>query len=129
MKTLAWFVVLGLNVAGVLAFAPSVWAAEVPAYLRAFGAIASAIFAAICTLLVVSRMRPVPARSRAAMKILCGAVPVTWLLGSLDNGTISGLEGLSVLFAALLAWATWRAFLLHVPNPEFVRDAGARAMD
>jgi len=115
MRNLYWASSLALNLAVVAAFAPSVFASDVPPGVRVVGAMVSLLFAALCSILVAARFRVMSSRVAMLMKALCCAIPVLWLAGSFDHGRISGLEVVSVLLAALYAWATWRVFLIPAP--------------
>jgi hypothetical protein len=118
MKTLVWSLVLLINFAVAWAFVPSVFEGDIPAQSRAIGIAIGLLFIAICGLLIAARIYRLPSWGRLGMKLLCSAVPLSWLLGSLDHGMISGLEFLSLIFAAFLGWASWRAFLLFAPRPN-----------
>jgi Ca2+/Na+ antiporter len=119
MRTLGWIIALLVNLGVIAAFAPSMFYGDI------VGFVVSALFAAICTLLVVARVQHLPSWGHTAMKLLCWAAPVLWLAGSLDYGMISGQEFYSLIFAVLLGWGSWRAFLLYAPrpNPAFERDS------
>jgi hypothetical protein len=52
------------------------------------------------------------------MLLLCLAVPFLAFVGSLDLGTISGQEVISLILAVLLGFGSWRAFLLFAPWPN-----------
>jgi hypothetical protein len=119
MRTLGWLIALLVNFGVIAAFAPSMFEGEF------IGFVASALFVAVCVLLVVARVQRLPSWGHIAMKLLCWAVPVFALAGSLDYGRVSGLEFFSLIFAALLGWGSWRAFLLYAPRPNLAvkRDA------
>lgn len=128
MRNLYWASSLVLNLAVVAAFAPSIFASDVQPGVRVVGAMVALPFAAICAILVAARLRGVSSRVVMLMKALCCAIPVLWLAGSFDHGRISGLELVSVLFAALYAWATWRVFLVHAPKLD-ATPGKARSVD
>lgn len=119
MRTLGWLIALLVNCGVVFAFSPSMFEGEI------IGFVVSALFTAICALLILARVQHLPSWGHAAMKLLCLAVPVLWLAGSLDYGMISGLEFYSLIFAVLLGWGSWRALLLCAPKPNTAvkRDA------
>ena len=119
MRTLGWLIALLANFGVIAAFSPSMFEGDI------VGFVASALFAAICVLLIAVRVQRLPSWGHTAMKLLCWAVPVLALAGSLDYGRISGLEAYSLIFAVLLGWGSWRAFLLYAPRPNTAvkRDA------
>ena len=112
MRTLGWLIALLVNFGVIATFAPSMFDGDI------VGFVVSVLFAAICILLVVARVQRLPSWGRTAMKLLCWAVPVLALVGSLDLGRISGLEFYSLIFAVLVGWGSWRAFLLYTPRPN-----------
>lgn len=79
-----------------------------------------AVALAVCLcLLVLARARRLPGWGLAAMRYLSYGVPVFWLLGSVDRGTISGQEAAFLGIVVLLAYATWRVFKsLHTIKQE-----------
>ena len=119
MRTLGWLIALLVNFGVISAFAPGMFQGEF------FSFIASVLFAAVCALLVVARVQRLPSWGHTVMKLLCWAVPFLALAGSLDYGMVSGLEVYSLIFAVLLGWGSWRAFLLYAPRPNLAvkRDA------
>ena len=110
MRTLGWLIALLVNFGVIAAFVPSMFDGDI------VGFAVSALFAAIGALLVAARVKHLPSWGYTAMKLLCWAVPVFWLAGSLDYGMISGQEFYSLIFAVLLGWGSWRAFLLFAPS-------------
>ena len=110
MRTLGWLIALLVNCAVIAAFAPSMFEGDI------VGFVVSALFAAIGVLLVAARVKRLPSWGHAAMKLLCWAVPVLALVASLDYGMVSGQEVYSLIFAVLLGWGSWRAFLLFDPS-------------
>jgi hypothetical protein len=116
MRTFGWLVLLLVNCSVIAAFVPSMFYGDI------VGFVVSALFSAICVLLVVARVQRLPSWGYTAMKFLCWAVPFLWVAGALDHGMISGLEFLSLIFVVLLAWSTWRVFLFYVPRPTLKRD-------
>lgn len=118
MKTLIWLLALIINLMGAMAFVPSVFEGDVPALSRAIGAVIGLLFFTICGFLLAGRIHRLPVWGHSGMKLLCLAIPIFWLLGSLDHGMISGLEFLSLIIAAFLGWGSWRAFLLFEPRPN-----------
>lgn len=125
MKTLGWLIVLLLNLGVATAFAPLVFEGDAPVQSRAVGTVVALLFFSISGLLITARFDRSPSWARSAMKLLCWAVPVLWLLGSLDYGMVSGHEFLSLFFAAAIAWASWRAFLLFPSQPNAPPNGGA----
>ncbi|MBI5007585.1 MAG: hypothetical protein HZB95_10765 [Nitrosomonadales bacterium] len=110
MRTLGWLIALLVNCAVIAAFAPSMFEGDI------VGFVVSALFAAIGVLLVAARVKRLPSWGHVAMKLLCWAVPVLALAASLDYGMVSGQEVYSLIFAVLLGWGSWRAFLLFDPS-------------
>lgn len=110
MPTLGWLIALLVNCGVLAAFAPSMFEGDI------VGFVVSALFAAICVLLVAARVKRLPSWGHVTMKILCWAVPVLALAASLDYGMVSGQEVYSLIFAVLLGWGSWRAFLLFDPS-------------
>lgn len=127
MKTLVWSFVLLINLGVVLAFAPSVLEGDAPTESRAVGVVVALLFLAICSLLIAARLNRLPSWGHSGMKLLCAAIPFLWLLGSLDHGMVSGLEFFSLVFAALLGWGSWRAFVFFPPRPSPSIHTGAVA--
>lgn len=118
MKSLIWLFALIINLVGAMAFVPSVFEADIPAHSRAIGAVIGLLLFMICGFLVAERIHRLPVWGHSGMKLLCSTIPVSWLLGSLDHGMISGLEFISLILAAFLGWGSWRAFLLFAPRPD-----------
>jgi hypothetical protein len=118
MKTLIWLLALFINLVGAMAFVSSVFEDDIPTQSRAIGAVIGLLFFAICGFLVAGRIHHLPVWGRSGMKLLCSAIPISWLLGSFDHSMISGLEFLSLILAAVLGWGSWRAFLLFAPRPN-----------
>ena len=112
MRTLGWLIALLANFGVFVSFAPTMFDGDI------VGFVVSALFVAICILLVVARVQRLPSWGHTAMMVLCWAVPVLWLAASLDYGRVSGLEFYSLIFAALLGWGSWRAFLFYAPRPN-----------
>lgn len=110
MRTLGWLIVLLVNCGVLAAFAPSMFEGDI------MGFIVSALFAAIVVFLVAARVKRLPSWGNVVMKFFCWAVPVLALAGSLDYGMFSGQEVYSLIFAVLLGWGSWRAFLLFDPS-------------
>lgn len=123
MRTIGWLIALLLNGAVVAAFVPSAVTGDIG------GLFGSALFAAICALLIAARIQRLPSWAYTAMKVLCCAVPVLGLAGALDYGRVSGLEILSLIFAVLVGLGSWHAFLLFAPRPNIAvnRDAPTAA--
>ena len=119
MHTLSWLIVLLVNFGVIAAFAPSMADGDL------VGTSVSALFAAISALLVAARFRHLPTWGHTAMKLLCWAIPVLALAGSLDYGIVSGQEILSLIVAALIGWGSWRAFLLFAPKANSAVNTGA----
>lgn len=117
MRTLYWASVLMLDLAVIAILAPSIWASDVAPWNRVVAALVAVLFAALCAMLLFARLRTASSRAAFTMRVLCSAVPVLWLAGSFDHGMVSGLELVSVVLAALYAWANWKAFAMHVPQP------------
>jgi len=116
MKTFALILVLLTN-APFLALA-SVAAAggelEVAPRIIA-GLLALALVAAI-GLLLLARLRRLPAKGSRVMGALCLAVPVLWLVGSLDRGIVSGQESAFLFVVCVVTGGTWHVFkLLRTP--------------
>ena len=118
MKIVLWLLALLINLGVAMAFVPAVFESGIPAHSRALGAVIGSLFLAVCCFLVAGRIDRLPVWGRSGMKVLCSAIPLSWLLGSLDHGMISGLEFLSLIFAVFLGWGSWRAFLLFPPRPN-----------
>ena len=110
MRTLGWFIALLVNCGVITTFAPSMFEGDI------VGFVVSALFASIGVLLVAARVKRLPSWGHVAMKFLCWAVPILALAASLDYGMVSGLEVYSLIFAVLLGWGSWRAFLLFDPS-------------
>jgi hypothetical protein len=125
MKTFVWSLVLLGNLAVALAFASLVFKGDITSESSIMGIIFGLLFFAICGMLIAARINCVPPWGRLGMKLLCSAVPLSWLLGSLDSGMISGLELISLIFPAFFGWASWRAFLLFAPKPELFINTDA----
>ena len=112
MRTLGWLVALIANLAIAVCFAALVMDAESPLKVRAICAVIAVVFFAATFLLALAKASRLPSQGLKIMRYLCVAIPVLWLAGSLDSGTISGQELLSTLLIGLLSWGTWYAFKL-----------------
>jgi hypothetical protein len=125
MRTLIWSLVLLVNLAIAVAFAPSVFEPDLPAQSRFIAALVGMLFSTVFGFLIAARHFSLPIWGRSMMKLLCSAIPLSFLLGSLDSDKISGQESISLIFAALLGWGTWRAFLnfSSKPSPSINPDA------
>lgn len=125
MKSILWLLALLINLGVAMAFVPAAFESGIPAHSRALGAVIGSLFLALCCFLVAGRMDRLPVWGRSGIKVLCAAIPSSWAIGSLDHGTISGLEFLSLFFAVFLGWGSWRAFLLFPPKPNPFTDTDA----
>lgn len=117
MRNLAWIGALLINIAGGSIFALGVFASGAPLRARVFGAVFAVAFLAIAALLLVVRRTRIQAWRTRLMQVLCIGVPVVWLLGALDLGTVSGQELASFLVVAVACWCTWQAFKLNAAQP------------
>jgi len=80
-----------------------------------------ALALAACMLLMLSaRTRRLPAWGVSAMRWLSCGVPLLWLMGSLNGGSMSVPEIVFLVLVALVAWATWLVFksVNQAENPE-----------
>src|SRR5262245_13656034 len=112
MRTLGWIVAILVNGALAVAFLPGVTAPDVPIMTRLLTVLVVTGLATAVLFLLMARLRHVPSWLPRAMRYLCLSFPILWLVGSLDHGIVSGLELLSVVAIALLAWGTWHVFRL-----------------
>jgi hypothetical protein len=112
MRTAGWLIALVLNCAVIAIFVPALFEVGAPAQGRIVSGGIVALFLAVVFLLVAARFSRLPSWGTQVMRYLCASIPVVWAIGSLDYGMLSGLEWLSVVFIALFAWGTWRAFKL-----------------
>ena len=116
MRTLGWLAVLVLNVAVAVPFASSVFESDVPAISRVIGGTVAAAFIGVSVLLLLVHVGKLPNWCKIAMRLFCVGIPAMWLLGALDNGIVSGLEAVSLVFVFLLMWVTWHVFNLATPK-------------
>jgi hypothetical protein len=110
MRAFLWTIVLVANVAvtaiaGVLALA-----SEAPPIARLVAVVLGVLAGGASVLLVLARSARLPVWAPSAMRVLCIAFPLLWLLGSLDHGILSGQELLSLVLVSALYWGTWRVF-------------------
>ena len=112
MRTIAWIVALLLNGTAAALISPCLTGTGIPTTVRIFGALGMGMFLSVIALLVLARVGRLPQWGSKAMATFCAGIPTLWLLGSLDYGSLSGLELLSVIIIALCAWGTWQAFKL-----------------
>lgn len=121
IRTFGWLIVLVLNVALGLLPAALIVESDLPFAGRLTAGFAVVVVWAAVLLLISARVGRLPSWGISVMRWLCLSYAVLWLLGSLDNGILSGQELWSVFLVALLAWGTWKAFMLFA-----VRDLTSR---
>lgn len=112
MRTLGWLVALILNAALGLLPVALVLESELPPGDRLAAGLAAALVFGVVLFLVLARVGRLPSWGVPSMRWLCLSYAILWLLGSLDNGILSGQELWSLVLVSLLAWGTWKAFLL-----------------
>ena len=61
-------------------------------------------------LLLLARVRRLPEHGSRLMASLCLAVPLLWLVGSMDRGIISGQEWAFLVVVCAIAAETWFVF-------------------
>ena len=62
-------------------------------------------------LLLLARVRRLPEHGSRLMASLCLAVPLLWLVGSMDRGIISGQEWAFLVVVCATAAETWFVFM------------------
>jgi hypothetical protein len=77
---------------------------------RVLSLVLTLVLVAVVALLLLASARRVPEWGVPAMRWLTIAVPVLWLLASLDTGRVSGQETAFLLVSVFIAWGTWYAF-------------------
>ena len=112
MRTLGWLVAILINGTLAIGFVPGVTAPDASITTRLLTVLVVAGLATSVLFLLMARLRRVPLWLPRAMRYLCFSFPFLWLVGSLDHGIVSGLELLSVVAIALIAWGTWHVFSL-----------------
>lgn len=110
MRTLLWAIALLANIAVAIGAGMLVVAADAPPMARLVALVLAVLAAGAALLLVLARFAHLPPWGALAMRIVCVAFPLLWLLGSLDHGILSGQELLSLVAVAALYWGTWRIF-------------------
>jgi hypothetical protein len=80
--------------------------------ILAFSVLISGLFACTSVCLIIAILNKNNKNIKIIMRLLCLSIPITWGLGSLDYGILSGLELWSVLLITIFSWGTWRAFCL-----------------
>jgi hypothetical protein len=77
---------------------------------RVLSLVLALMLVAIVVLLLLASARRVPEWGMQAMRWLTIAVPVLWLVASLDAWKVSGQETAFLLVSVVVAWGTWHAF-------------------
>ena len=119
MNWALWGLALLVNLLG-LSYALLLLTSVPDAESVAWGVVVLGIFAALLLLLI----RPHLFGNHAAVsaKVLSAAVPTVAFLGSLDYGSISGLEVVAIVIAGLAGCLNWLAFRRH---PKYVAPSAA----
>jgi hypothetical protein len=113
MRTLGWLCALLVNATLACGAILYVFEPEPSVRERAFAGATGSVLLFIVILLLLARFGPLPRWAPKAMSLVCVAIPIVFILGSLDLGIISGLEIISIVFASAFAWGTWFAFSLY----------------
>ena len=116
MRTVGWLFAVLLNAVIAVAAVLFAFEPEPSVGARAFAGAAAIVLLFAVTLLLLVRLARLPHWAPNAMRFVCASFPIVFLLGSLDLGTISGQELLSIILVSLFAWSTWRAFSLYSPK-------------
>ncbi|MBA3772012.1 MAG: hypothetical protein H0X13_05865 [Ramlibacter sp.] len=85
---------------------------ELEAAPRITAGLVTLALAAALVLLLLVRVRRLPANGSRLMAYLCLAVPLLWLAGSMDRGIISGQEWAFLIVVCLVTVGTWYVFRL-----------------
>ena len=85
------------------------FASEPTAETVGWGIVIVVIFSALVVLLLTPKL--FGSNVNTAAKFICAAVPAIVFVGSLDGGRISGQEIYAIIFAALIGWLNWAAFI------------------
>jgi hypothetical protein len=89
---------------------------ELDAVPRITAGLVTLALAASLVLLLLARVRRLPEHGSRLMASLCLAVPLLWLIGSMDKGIISGQESAFLIVVCVIAAGTWFVFKsLHKP--------------
>lgn len=83
---------------------------ELDAAPRITAGLVTLALATSLVLLLLARVRRLPSHGSRLMACLCLAVPLLWLVGSMDSGIISGQEWAFLVVVCVIAAGTWFAF-------------------
>jgi hypothetical protein len=119
MNWALWGLALVVDILG-LSYALLLFTSMPDAESVAWGVLVLAIFTAL--LLVLIRPQLFGSHATVSARALSVAVPVVAFLGSLDYGSISGLEVVAVVIAGLVGCLNWVAFRRH---PKYVAPRAA----
>ena len=84
---------------------------ELDAAPRITAGLVTFALAASLVLLLLARVRRLPEHGSRLMASLCLAVPLLWLVGSMDRGIISGQEWAFLVVVCATAAETWFVFM------------------
>ena len=116
MRRATWVVAILVDVVGVaLGFLHFI--AEPQPLIVFWGAVQIGLFAALIAFLVRPRLVADPAHYRLVTRVFCFSLPAAALVGSLDSGTISGLEWVAIVVAGLIAALNWVALSANAVAP------------
>jgi len=116
MKTLALILVLLTNVSFLVLASVAAAEGELEAAPRLTAGLVALALSAALGLLLLARLRRLPAKGSRVMGGLCLAVPVLWLVGSMDRGIVSGQEWAFLFVVCVVTGGTWHVFkLLRAP--------------
>jgi len=113
MNRVLWGLAIAVDFLGILSAGP-LFASDPPPASTAWGIVVLVIFGGLLVLLLKPQVFGTLHRMVTAAKVLCIAVPASALIGSLDSGTISGLEASAIVVAVLVGWLNWAAVQRHV---------------
>ena len=110
MKTVTLVLALFFNVVFLVVAALATASEGVALGGRICAALVVLGLAGVVALLVLARLERVPPWGTLTMRVLAVAVPVLWLLGSLEGEGASTPELVFLAIVALVSWGSWRVF-------------------
>jgi len=116
MAKLMWLIAVVADLFGVV-WALEIWTRSDAASAR-WGLILAVVFTLPLAALLLTRLAVSTAlqKRKVAAAAFCLPIPLTLILGTLDHGTISGLEALFIAAAVAIAAVNWAALVLGEPG-------------
>jgi hypothetical protein len=113
MKRTLWLLAVFVDGSGIAATWP-LFTAEPDATSVGWGVAVVTVLVGLLLLLIKPQI--LGRYAATTTKVLCAAVPAIAFLGSLDSASISGLEIVAIVIAALAGWLNWLALREHATH-------------